>query len=137
MPDILESININVSEVVAYARINGGFEKDLRTVIARKIATAAAHEAGLNVSDDELQKVFDIWRISLGLNKAADTGPWLEARHLMIEDVEQFLETNILVSKLKDKLYSESDANRYLTHPKVEETIRELVYAEWLAKELG
>lgn len=137
MADIFESMKINASEVVAYARINGNFENDLRAVIERKLASEAARDLALNVSDDELQRVFDIWRISRQLNKAEDTIPWLEARHLTVEDVEQFLETNILVSKLKDKLSSECELTSYLSHPKVQETIRELVYTEWLAKKLA
>jgi hypothetical protein len=137
MPDILESMTINVSDVVAYARINGGFEQDLRAVIERTSAAGAAREAGLDVSESELQRVFDVWRIARGLNKAADTGPWLEARQLTIEDVERFLETNILIAKLKDKLVAEADMSRFLQHPKVEEAVREVVYSEWLNGVLG
>lgn len=63
---------------------------NMSAAVAQMASCALASAAGANS---------DIWRISRGLNKAEDMMSWLEARQLTLEDVEQFLETTILLSK--------------------------------------
>ncbi len=132
----IDSMEVNVSEVLAHERITGGFVNELRTVVERKLAAQGARGAGVSVTDDELQSAFDVWRAAQRLHRAEDTNNWLKETGLSLEDVESYLETTILVSKFKDKLTRECDIRKYLEHPRTRELVRELVYADWLRQAL-
>ncbi|NOY81798.1 MAG: hypothetical protein GXP31_12450 [Kiritimatiellaeota bacterium] len=136
MPAIQE-MEVTVGEVLNCLRINGQFATALRNVVQRKVVRAAAEEAGLSVSDEELQKAADGARAAAGLNKAEDTMAWLKISGLTPEVWEEWLETNLLISKFRDKLEAEADTAAYMAAPAVKETVRELVFQDWLAKAVG
>ena len=105
----LDELEVSVSEVVDYLRVTGQFAPALHKVIERKIAAEEAKEKGVNITDEELQKVADGFRQMLGLTKAADTEEWLKTHGISLETLENHLETNILVSKFIDGLEADVD----------------------------
>jgi hypothetical protein len=133
----IAGLEVNVSEVIAHQRISGTFDKEVRAVVERKMAAGKARDAGLEVTDDELQNAFDVWRVARKLHMADDTVNWLKEADLSIEDIEDYLETTILVSKFKDRLHIECDINKYLDLPQTRELIRDLVYDDWLRQTFG
>ncbi|MGQ9654820.1 MAG: hypothetical protein ACUVXD_12210 [Thermodesulfobacteriota bacterium] len=131
-----DEMEISVAEVVDYLRMTGGFAPALQAVVARKVTEEAARKAGLKVSNAELQRAADAFRVANGLHKASDTEEWLKANGVTLESLEGFLETSLLVDKYKDALEKKTNAAKYLKAPGIKESLREMAYQDWLAKAL-
>jgi len=129
-------IEIRVAEVVDYLRITGQFTPALRKVVERKVSADAARKNGIKVTTKQLQKAADAFRVVHGLNKASDTENWLESNGLSIEVFEEYLETNLLVSKFKDRLNKKAGKTKYLASPEIKERLKEMVYSDWVKNEL-
>jgi len=131
-----KDIEVSVAEVVDYLRVTGQFTPALREVVERKIAAEAAVKSGIKVTTGELQKAADAFRVLNDLSKARDTERWLRSTGISIETLEAYLESNILISKFKDKLEKKASKAKYLALPGVRESIRDRIYQEWLATQL-
>jgi len=131
MSDVNE-LEVNVAEVVEYLRMSGDFGPALREVVRRKITAQAAKESGLKVTDEELQKGADTFRIVNNMSKASDTENWLKMMGVSLDTFEEFLETNLLISKFKDTLEEKVDKKAYLSSEAVKESVREMIYQDWL-----
>ncbi len=129
-------IEVNVAEVVDYLRITGQFAPVLREVVKRKITAEAARERGIKVATSELQKAVDVFRAVNGLSKASDTSRWLKASGITVEILEAYIETNILISKLKDALEKKTSKNKYVSTPGIKESVRDMIYQDWLKSQL-
>lgn len=129
-------IEVAVAEVVDYLRITGQFAPALRGVVERKVAAEAARKNGIKVSTKQLQKAADIFRHTQGLTKASDTETWLESLGVSLEVFEEYLETNFLISKFKDQLNKKAGKTKYLSSPEIKESIREMIFEDWMIKEL-
>jgi hypothetical protein len=132
-----KDIEVSVAEVVDYLRVTGQFTPALREVVERKITAEAAAKSGIKVTTAELQKAADAFRVLNDLNKARDTERWLRSTGISIEALEAYLESNILISKFKDKLEKKAGKAKYLALPVIKESIRERIYQDWLAAQLG
>jgi hypothetical protein len=130
----LNEIEIAVAEVVDYLRMTGQFSPALQEVVQRKITAEAAKRARIKVSNGELQKAADTFRIANGLNRASDTDRWLKSNGLTLEAFEEFLETNLLINKFKDTLGKKTAKGKYLTSTGIKESVMEMIYQDWLAK---
>jgi hypothetical protein len=130
-------IEVAVAEVVDFLKITGQFAPALQQVVERKVVAEAARKDKVRVTTPQLQKAFDTFRHLNGLSKARDTEVWLEASGISLETLEEHLETNLLISKYKDKLYKKVGSNKkYHNSSEVQDTIRELAYQDWLKIEL-
>lgn len=133
MKDVGE-IQVTVGEVVNHIRASGAFAPALREVVCRKLTRDAAVDAGLSVSDDELQEAADTFRRTNGLAGAEDTMAWLKAAGLTIEAFQEWIETNVLMEKFRDKLYAETDKEPLAAAAPVKTLMRKLIYDAWLAE---
>jgi hypothetical protein len=131
-----KQIEVNVSEVVDYLRINGQFLPALQQVVERNLTVAAAKKLGLKVSKVQLQKAADTFRIANSLNKAKDTEDWLASRGITIEYFEEYLEHNLLISKFKDELAKKTSKTKYYKDQSIEDSVRNMIYQDWLTKEI-
>ncbi|MBI5057507.1 MAG: SurA N-terminal domain-containing protein [Nitrospirae bacterium] len=129
-------IEIAVAEVVDYMRIMGGFQPALNEVVKRKVASNAAKQMGVRVSSAELQKAADSFRLLNGLVSARDTENWLKANGVTVETFEDFIETNILVNKLKDRIEKKADRRKYAASPAIQSSIREMAFQDWVTNAL-
>ena len=127
-------IEVAVAEGVDLLRITGGFAPALREVVQRKVTAAAAKKAGVKVTGAQLQKAADAWRLANGLQKAEDTEAWLTANGVSVEAFEAYLETNLLMSKFKDQLEKKASKKKYQASEGIKDTVRQMIYDEWLAK---
>jgi hypothetical protein len=127
-------IEIAVAEVVDYLRMTGQFSPALREVVQRKITAEAAKKSKIKVSNGELQRAADAFRVANGLNKSSDTDRWLKSNGISLEAFEDFLETNLLINKFKDALDKKTAKGKYLASPGVKESVKEMIYQDWLAK---
>ena len=132
-----KEMEVAVAEVVDYLRLTGRFAPALREVIVRKATVDAAKKSRLKVSTKELQKGADTFRAVNGLSKAADTQAWLQASGITVEALEEYLETNLLTSKYKDHLEKKASKTKYLSSKPVKETVREMIYQDWVGKALA
>lgn len=74
----------------------------LRAAVLDQLLLHLAEEAGLSVSDAELQNAADATRRQLGLTSAAQTHAWLKREGLSPNDFETSLEHDLLGEKLRD-----------------------------------
>ena len=70
------------------------------------------------------------------LHNAADTERWLENTGVSLETFEEYIEANILISKFKDQLEEKADKTKYLSSSEVNNTVREMIFQEWLSDRL-
>jgi len=129
-------IEVSVAEVVDYLRITGQFTPALREVVERKVTAEAARKSGIKVTATQLQKGADVFRAVNDLSKASDTARWLRSIGISVEALENYLETNILISKFKDALEKKTSKNKYVSTPGIKESIREMIYQDWLNSQL-
>ena len=129
-------IEVAVAEVADFLRITGRFSRALREVVTRKVAVAAAKKMKFRVTTAQIQKTSDTFRMMHNLVRASDPKRWLRANGMTVEALEEYLETNLLINKLKDTLEKKTAKKKYLSSPLIKESVRELIYKDWLEKEL-
>ena len=129
-------IEVTVAEVVDYLRITGQFTPVLREVVERKVTAEAAKKSGKKVTTAELQRAADAFRVVKDLSKASDTARWLRSAGISVETLEEYLETNILISKFKDTLERKTSKAKYISTPGIQESIRDMIYQDWLKSQL-
>jgi hypothetical protein len=129
-----KEIDVAVAEVVDFMRITGTFVPALRQVVARKITAQAAAKAGIKVTTGELQRVADTFRLANGLARAGDTKSWLKSEGISLEYFENYLETNLLINKFKDRLRKKAATNKYMASMGIQESLNEMIYQDWLTK---
>jgi hypothetical protein len=127
-----KDIEVTVAEVVDYLKITGKFMPALRAVVERKVAATAARKSGVKVSTGELQRAADIFRISHDLTKAKGMKAWLRTNGISQEAFENYIETNLRISKLKDRLLARANMKKYCASPVIRSSVRELAYQTWL-----
>ena len=127
-----KDIEVTVAEVVDYLRVTEQFIPAVREVVERNITAQAARKSGITVSAGELQRAADAFRTVKDLGKASDTQRWLNSAGISVEALEEFLETNILISKFKDRLEKKANRAKYCAHPGIQATIRDMAYQDWL-----
>lgn len=129
-----DQLEITVAEVVNYMRLTGQFQPALREVIRRKIAAKEARDRGIKVADAELQRLADAFRARMRLFTVADTDAWLRNNGLTLNALEEYLETGLLVSKLKDALAKEASKGEILGAEPVKAVVREAAYEQFLQR---
>jgi FKBP-type peptidyl-prolyl cis-trans isomerase (trigger factor) len=115
-------------------KITGQFEPALREVVVRKITAEKARENGLKITNQKLQKAADAFRMIHGMNRASQTEAWLTGNGITLEALETYLETNLLISAFKDSLVKKTAKTKLYNSKLFKETVREIVYQNWLNK---
>jgi len=131
-----KEMEITVAEIVDYLKITGKFSPALQEVIERKIAAEEAKKMGIKVTGPQLQKAADVFRTVSNLSKASDTNRWMKSIGISADILEEYLETNILINKLKDALDKKTGKKKYQASAEIKESIREMIYKEFLEKKL-
>jgi len=131
-----DKIVVTDKDVVDYLKITGQFRSIKREVMERQIAREEARRIGLTVTEQELRTAADAFRLSNSLGETGDIEGWLKTSGLSRETFEEYLETGLLVSKFRDHLVRRTARAECLSFPKVRESLREMVYKNWLEKRL-
>lgn len=129
-------VEVAVSDVVDYLKISGRFTPALRAVVERSLAARAAKKAGLRVTAKELQTGSDVFRMAHDLAKARDMKSWMRAVGVTEESFERYIETNLLVSKFKDRLLKKASPSKCLSSAVITASVREIAYQDWLREAL-
>jgi parvulin-like peptidyl-prolyl isomerase len=88
----------------------------LRKAVVEEFLLFQAKQAGLSVSNEELQQAADRFRQRHGLSGAEPTQQWLARESLSVEDFEAGLERDLLIEKLKEHLTHERIAGHFSAH---------------------
>src|SRR5947207_12427061 len=94
----------------------GGLLPLLRQAAAEELALRHAAQAGLSVSDAELQQAADRFRQRHGLASAAQTHAWLAREGLSIDDFEASLQADLLLQKFRHHLAQPRLADHFAAH---------------------
>jgi hypothetical protein len=129
-------VNVSVADVVSFLRIEGGFSEALGQVVRRRLLLAAADEAGIKASPDELQRAADVYRATHGLHRAADTESWMKSNGITLDVFEKHLEENIRISKMRDRI-AETDGAKAAASAPARALIRDIAVEAWLAQQLA
>jgi hypothetical protein len=132
-----KEIEIKMEDVLAHSKITGNYVPVLQEVIERKVTVEAAKKGGITVTIPQLQRAADVFRINYNLSKAKDFENWLASLGISIDVFEEHLEENLYISKFKDSLEGKANKAKYLAAPEIKSKIRDLVYQEWLAKNIS
>ena len=97
-------VRLSSEDIFASLHRRGQLLPLFRGVAMEAIIKHAARNAGLTVSDQELQKASERLRRQLGLQSAEKTRDWLHEERLSVEQFELRVEQDLLVEKLKDHL---------------------------------
>jgi parvulin-like peptidyl-prolyl isomerase len=111
----------------------------LRQGAVDHLVARRAAEAGLTVTDAELQAAADAFRRRHGLVSAADTGAWLARQGLTVDDFERSLEADLLAVKFRDHLTRDCLPGHFAAHRDryARARLRQIVVAsEEVAREL-
>jgi parvulin-like peptidyl-prolyl isomerase len=79
----------------------------VEAIATQKIIAEAAKQAGIQVSEEELQQEGDKLRFAKKLVKAQDTWNWLKKHHLSLDEFEELIYNNVLATKLAKHLFAE------------------------------
>ena len=115
---------VTVDDVVNYLRITGAFAAAAEQVARRKLSAQAARDwLAAKGGRRRPKKMRDDFRLFLSLGVPKKT-------------LEEFMEIDRLITELKDALVQEADRAAYLTAPAIKESVRELIYQDWLNEQL-
>ena len=129
---------VSLADVLQVLKADGKLQF-LQEALRSLVITDAAQDAGLGVSDEELQAAADRFRQRRGLQSADDTMTWLKQRSLTLDDLEDRLCRAILVDKLREQVVDGKE-EQYLAEHRADfdaATVSHIVVAdEGLAQEL-
>jgi hypothetical protein len=131
-----DEVEISVTDYLDYKKVQEEYAPELMEVIKRKVTIEAAKKAGIRVTAQQLQKTVDNFRHIHSLQKASDTEIWMNMNAVTPDMLEEYIKTNILISKFKDHLEKKASKTKYLSHPAVKDAVRDLIYEDWLAKNI-
>jgi hypothetical protein len=132
-----KEIKPTASDVVDFMRITGTLEPVVEEIKKRNLAEREARRRGIKVTASELQRAADVFRYSHRLTKAKAFKKWLRAVEISLEELEEFLEINLLMEKVKDALEIEARRKRTFKTLGGNEVVRERVFQKWLERKTG
>jgi tetratricopeptide (TPR) repeat protein len=119
-------------EIVEYLKITGKYQSAMLKVTERSDTKEEATRSGVTIMEHELRSAINAFRILNNLSKANDMESWLKFNNLSWETFEEYIETELIISKFKDDLVKNTDKATYLSLPEVKKSIREMACQDWL-----
>jgi parvulin-like peptidyl-prolyl isomerase len=102
-----QTIFITKNDILDRVKLTSKIPDIVEQIIACKVITDAAIEAGIEVETEELQQAADQIRLVNKLNSAEETWRWLEKHGLTLDDFERMVSTNLLSAKLAQHLFAD------------------------------
>ncbi len=101
-----EHLIISTSDIIHRLKLSCQILDVLEALASQKVITEAAQEAGIEVTEAELQEEGDKLRLEKKLTTAKDTWDWLDKHHLSVKDFEELVYNNLIAKKLAHHLFS-------------------------------
>lgn len=112
--------NFSAKDIIKHLNLTGRGNAIYAEIIKSRETVKKAESLSLTVSEDDLQKQIDNFRIVLGLHSAADTLEFLNRAGLTIEDLEAFCESALLIEAVKNHLADEAKIEAYFVNNRTE-----------------
>ncbi|WP_414530922.1 peptidylprolyl isomerase [Nodularia chucula] len=109
-------LNISASDIIRSLKLSSQVPGLVEAIASQKIITAAAQEAGITVTPEEIQEEGDKLRLAKKLIKAEDTLTWLEKHHLSVNEFEELIHHQILTQKLANHLFAPQVERHFYQH---------------------
>jgi peptidyl-prolyl cis-trans isomerase C len=103
----VQGTDLSLHELLRALKLQGRLTPLIGEAVVDKVIATAAAKVGIKVSDQELQKAADAFRLRRGLSKAADTRRWLALNQLAEADLQEGLERDLLRQKMAVKVADE------------------------------
>lgn len=103
MSDILTITDLDIIHSI---KLSCQIPDVVKAIASQKIIVQATEEAGIELTEAELQQEGDNLRLAKKLVKAKDTWTWLEKHHLSVNEFEELVYNNVLSRKLASHLFS-------------------------------
>ncbi|AUT03725.1 peptidylprolyl isomerase [Nostoc sp. CENA543] len=111
-----QTITITSEDIISQIKISFKTSELIEDILSFKIIQNAAEQAGITVSDQELQQAADQMRLSQNLKNADDTWEWLNKNYLSLEDFEKLVYKNTLSGKLAVHLFADKIEPYFYEH---------------------
>jgi parvulin-like peptidyl-prolyl isomerase len=121
---------LSLHELLHTLKLKGQLPGLIAAAVVDKVIADTAKKAAITVSDEELQKAADAFRMSRGLSKAADTQRWLAQNRLATADLEEGLQRDLLRQKVADKVVSRAQVEQYFAQHRAQFDRARLRYLE-------
>ena len=104
---MLKTVTITSQDIFHTAKIFCRIPDLIENIVTRRIIEAAAEEAGIIITTEEIQKECDEFRLQNELLNADDTWKWLDKHSFSIDDFEEINSLNLLSNKLVQNLFAD------------------------------
>ncbi|MUG93676.1 peptidylprolyl isomerase [Scytonema sp. UIC 10036] len=111
-----EHLTISISDIIHSLKLSCQIPEVVKTITSQKIITEAVREAGIEVTETELQSEGDKLRLDKKLVTAKDTWAWLHKHHLSVRDFEELVYNSLISKKLANYLFSEQVKKFFYEH---------------------
>ena len=131
---------LTLAGLLRWLQTQGRLGPLVREALAAQLVQDEARQAGLSVTDEELQAAADGYRRWNGLHPASETRAWLAARGLSVDDFEAGLDHDLLAAKLRQHLTTPEVEGHFAGHQADFDRLRlalVLVPRDDLARELA
>jgi len=109
-------LTVSREEIIQHIKLSCQIPAIAREVAIRKVITAAALEAGIEISQEELQQAADNLRVANNLLQAGETWAWLQKYCLSLDEFEELASTNLIATKLAQHLFADQVEPVFIEH---------------------
>ena len=102
-----KAITITKEDLLHQIKLESKIPELISGIVARKIITSAAEQAGIQVETEELQHAADRIRLTNQLDTIDKTTAWLEKHGLSLDDFEEYIYINSIKKKLAQHLFAD------------------------------
>ncbi|BAY29949.1 hypothetical protein NIES2107_17930 [Nostoc carneum NIES-2107] len=101
-----EYLTISTSDLIHSLKLSSQIPDVVNTILSRQIINDTAQEAGIEVTEAQLQEEGDKLRLDKKLVTAKETWAWLDQHHLSVKDFEELVYNSLIAKKLANHLFS-------------------------------
>lgn len=111
-----QAITITREDILHQVKLEWKIPELISGIVARKIITSAAEQAGIKVETEELQQAADRIRLMNQLNTIDQTTAWLKKHGLSLDDFEENIYINSIRNKLAQHLFADQVEAYFFSH---------------------
>ena len=109
-------MNITNEDIIRQLKLSLEFSKIKKKIITQEIIKQKVQEEQIIISDRELQKAADTYRVNNNLLTADATMNWIEKNNLDLDDFETIIYQDLLVTKLAKHLFNDQIEAYFYEH---------------------
>ena len=102
-----KTITITKEDIFHQVKLSCKIPEIVEQIVTRKVIIAAAEEAGIEATTEELQQAADQMRVMSQLRDAQATWAWLEKYGLSLDDFEEIVYDTVISEKLAVHLFQD------------------------------